>query len=268
MFWEQLTAPTFLRAVEACKGVCVLPIGVLEKHGEHLPIGTDLLLVREITRRATAIEPALVFPPYFFTQIFEARHVPGSVGINSRVMYDLLETTCDEIARNGCKKIILQNGHGGNEALLPHFIRLQVERPRDYAIYMTRGFMDDETARAWKAMREFDVDYEHAGELETSMMLAAHPEMVKRDAIPDGAGLPQRRQGAVADAGIHTAIGWYADFPHHYAGRAEFGTAAKGEFLLHAAAHRLAETIKVVKADDSTLALQHEYFERLAAGPR
>jgi creatinine amidohydrolase len=267
-YWEQLTAPRFVRAVEAVRGVCVLPLGVLEKHGEHLPIGTDVLLVREIARRATAIEPAIIFPPYFFTQIFEAQHVPGTVAINSRVMYDLLETTCDEISRNGCKKIILQNGHGGNEFLLPHFIRLQVERPRDYAVYMTRGMSDARTREAWRAMREFDIDDEHAGEIETSMTLATDPALVDRDAIPADTGLPQGRLGAVAENGIYTAIGWYANFPHHYAGRAEFGTAEKGEFLLNAAAQRLAKVIRIVKDDDRTLALQQEFFDLMERGPR
>ncbi len=267
-YWEQLTAPQFARAVEEVRGVCVLPLGVLEKHGEHLPIGTDLMMAREVARRATEIEPAIIFPPYFFTQIFEARHVPGAIAVDSRVMYDLLQATCDEIARNGCRKIILHNAHGGNNGFLDYFISLQIERPRDYAIYQTRGFMDPQTAEAWHSMRDFDVDYEHAGEIETSMMLAANPDLVDRAAIPPDQGLPQGRLGPVDEAGLQTTIGWYSNFPHHYAGRAELGTAEKGEFLLNALAQRLAKTIRIVKDDDKTLPLQREYFAAVARGPR
>ena len=77
MQWENLTTPQFTQAVERAEGVCLLPLGVIEKHGDHLPLGTDLFIGRAIALRAAAIEPALVFPPYFFTQIFEARHTPA-----------------------------------------------------------------------------------------------------------------------------------------------------------------------------------------------
>ena len=175
MFWENLTTPQFIRAVEECRGVCVLPVAVIEKHGEHLPLGTDLFIGREIARRAAALEPAIIFPSYYFTQIFEGRHVSGTIGIGSHLMYDLLEATCDEIARNGLKKILILSSHGGNEYFLPHFIRLQVERPRDYVVYLptTEGaydgtYIDAEIRRTWAGLRDYQCADEHAGELETS----------------------------------------------------------------------------------------------------
>jgi creatinine amidohydrolase len=265
MQWEKLTTPQFERAVESCEGVCLLPIGVLEKHGDHLPLGTDVLIARELANRAAALEPALVFPSYFFTQIFEARHTPGTVGIDSRVMYDLLETTCDEIARNGLKKIILVNGHGGNRHFLPHFMMLQLEQPRDYVVYMPKpgaGMWDETLEKEWAAMRHSQVDG-HAGEIETSMILAIAPELVDSSTLPNDQGQPQERLKAVDEAGLYTAIGWYANFPNHYAGRGEFGTAEKGEFLLDALAQRLARLIRVVKADEAALDLQAEFFGRI-----
>jgi creatinine amidohydrolase len=70
--------------------------------------------VREWAARATKKEYALVFPDYFYGQINEARHVPGSFALPERVVWDLPEATCDEIARNGFDKIVIINGHGGN----------------------------------------------------------------------------------------------------------------------------------------------------------
>ena len=58
MQWEKLTAPDFAKAVEDTQGVCLLPLPCVEKHGEHLPLGTDLFIGMEICRRAAEIEPA------------------------------------------------------------------------------------------------------------------------------------------------------------------------------------------------------------------
>jgi creatinine amidohydrolase len=74
MKWSELTSVNFSKAVEACQGVCLLPLGVMEKHGDHLPLGTDLFTGQEIACRAAEIEPAIVFPEYYFTQIQTPRH--------------------------------------------------------------------------------------------------------------------------------------------------------------------------------------------------
>jgi len=267
MKWEELTAPQFASAVEACGGICLLPLGVIEKHGEHLPLGTDLLVAREIALRAAAVEPAIVFPPYFFTQIFEARHTPGTIGIRSQVMYDLLQATCDEIARNGLKKIILVNGHGGNRALLPHFVMLQLEQPRDYVVYMPTesAWMSDESfAKAWAAMAECKVRDEHAGETETSMILSILPELVDKAAIPPGEGLARGRLTELAAVHIYNAIEWYADFPTHYSGQAEYGTAEKGQFLMEHLVEGLVRIIRLVRQDEHSLEIQNEFFGKLA----
>lgn len=270
MNWEELTAPQFVEAVERCQGVCLLPLGVIEKHANHLPLGTDLYLARGIASRAAELEPAIVFPPYFFTQIYEARHTPGTIGIDSHVMYDLLQTVCDEIARNGLKKIILVNGHGGNRYFLPHFIMLQLERPRDYVAYLLQPddwARDEEFDRKVAEMSESKIRNEHAGEMETSMIMAVRPELVDHSMLPSDDGLALERLSHLAENRVYTAIGWYADFPNHYAGEGEYGTAAKGEFVMEHAANRLAQIIRLVKDDSVSQALQEEFFARLARGP-
>jgi creatinine amidohydrolase len=269
MQWENLTTPQFAAAVGRSGGVCLLPLGVIEKHGDHLPLGTDVFIAREIALRAAALEPAVVFPPYFFTQIFEARHTPGTVGIRSGVMYDLLQATCDEIARNGLRKIILVNGHGGNRYFLQHFIMLQLEQRRDYVVYLPRPdtwARDPEYDAAWAAMRQSAIRDEHAGESETSLMLAIAPELVDLAPLPTDEGVALDRLKHLSDAQLYTAIGWYADFPHHYSGRGEFGTAEKGEFILADRTRKLARLIRIVKEDSATAALQEEFFARLGGG--
>ncbi len=64
--WEELTASDFRQGIQQAKGTCLLPFGILEKHGPHLPLGTDLLNVRYVSLQATLQEYAVVFPEYYF----------------------------------------------------------------------------------------------------------------------------------------------------------------------------------------------------------
>ena len=77
--WEELTGPDFIAAIQQSQGVCLLPFGIMEKHGAHLPLGNDLINVRYITARAAEQNYAVIFPPYYFGQIAEAKHPPGTV---------------------------------------------------------------------------------------------------------------------------------------------------------------------------------------------
>lgn len=134
--WEELTGPDFIQAIQQAQGTCLLPFGILEKHGPHLPIGTDLINVRYATSHAAEQEYAVVFPEYYFGQIAEARHEPGTVSYSRSLQMELLQQTTDEMARNGCKKVLIVNGHGGNESLLPYFAQTQLDKPHDYVVYV------------------------------------------------------------------------------------------------------------------------------------
>src|ERR1039457_4667061 len=97
--WEELTATDFVQAVHQSQGVCVLPIGIIEKHGPHLPLGTDLLDVRFAVMNAVQQEYAVVFPEYYFGQIFEAQQEPGTVAYSLTTQLILLQETVKEMAR-------------------------------------------------------------------------------------------------------------------------------------------------------------------------
>src|SRR2546429_9942943 len=103
--WEELTASDFRNAIQQSQGPCILPIGILEKHGPHLPLGTDLLNVRYASLHAAEKEFAVVFPEYYFGQIFEAKHEPGTVAYSREIQLNLLQETTDEIARTGCNTV-------------------------------------------------------------------------------------------------------------------------------------------------------------------
>src|ERR1700687_32708 len=137
--WEELTAADFREGIYRSQGTCLLPFGILEKHGPHLPLGTDLLDVRSAALPAAEKEYAVVFPEYYFGQIAEARHEPGTIAYSRDLQLSLLHETTDEMARHGCKRIIIVNGHGGNESLLPYFAQTQLDRPHDYVVYIQWG---------------------------------------------------------------------------------------------------------------------------------
>jgi creatinine amidohydrolase len=152
--WDELTAGDWPKALEKSSRTCILPIGILEKHGPQDPIGSDLIHVREWAGRATKKEYAVVFPDYFYGQINEARHQPGTFALPTHLVMELLDSTCSEIARNGFNKIVIINGHGGNPNLIRLFIQSQLERRRNYAIYFFEPSIDSSLNAKIKKIRK------------------------------------------------------------------------------------------------------------------
>jgi creatinine amidohydrolase len=253
--WEELTGPDFVQAISRSGGTCILPFGILEKHGPHLPIGTDLLNVRHAALTAAEQEYAVVFPEYYFGQIFEARHQPGTVAYSTHLQLELLQETTDEMARNGCKKVIIVNGHGGNENLLPFFAQTQLEKQRDYVVYVL-GLVDTPPGGPPK---KTSMDM-HAGESETSTMMISRPDLVHMDRAKDESGADQARLHLPEN--LYTAIWWYARFPNHYSGDGSAATRELGEYKTNNWIQAIVNSIKAVKADQSSLQLQNEFFEK------
>jgi creatinine amidohydrolase len=253
--WEELTAPDFAQAISRSGGTCLLPFGIIEKHGPHLPLGTDLLDVRFATLHAAEQEYAPVFPEYYFGQIFEAKHQPGTVAYSARLQLELLQETTDEMARNGCKKVIIVNGHGGNEYLLPYFAQTQLDTPHDYVVYVL-GLVETPPGGPPK---KTSMDM-HAGESETSKMMISRPDLVHMDRAASQSGADQARLHLPEN--LYTGIWWYARFPNHYSGEGAAATRELGQYTMDNWIKAIVESIKSVKADQTSLKLQNEFFEK------
>ncbi len=259
--WDELVASDWPKALKLSDSTCILPIGILEKHGPHVPIGSDLIQVREWAARATKREYAVVFPDYFYGQINEARHQPGTFALPERVVWDLLEATCDEIARNGFKKILIINGHGGNPELIRYFMQTRLEKQRDYAVYFFEPHSDSAYAKKLSALHKSDpAGDQHAGERETSSLLYLRPDLVKMDSATNESGANQKRLNI---PNVYTAIWWYADYPNHYAGEGAKATRELGQLVNEHFIDQLVTALKDVKTDTRTLALQKEFFDRV-----
>jgi creatinine amidohydrolase len=253
--WEELTAGDFKQAIVQAQGTCLLPFGILEKHGPHLPIGTDLLNVRYVSEHAAQQEYAIIFPQYFAGQIFEAKHEPGTIAYSPDLQLRLLQETTDEMARNGCKKVIIVNGHGGNESLLPYFAQTQLYKPHDYVVYVQWGHEPTKKVGAEKTGPDY-----HAGESETSNTLVTHPDLVHIDRAKEESGADQRRLKLPEN--VYTGIWWYARFPNHYSGDGSAATKEQGEADVQSWVNAVVRAIKAVKADDESLRLQNEFYEK------
>jgi creatinine amidohydrolase len=253
--WEELTAADFRDGIHRSQGTCLLPFGILEKHGPHLPLGTDLLDVRYAALHAADEEYAVVFPEYYFGQIAEARHEPGTIAYSREMQLALLQETTDEMARNGCKKVIIVNGHGGNDSLLPFFAQTQLDKPHDYVVYV----FNERTPQSGGPPKKTKIDM-HAGESETSKMMISRPDTVHIDRSTSESGADQHRQNLPED--VYTGIWWYARFPNHYSGDGSAATRELGNYQMNWWIETLAKTIRAVKADDVSQKLQNEFYEK------
>jgi len=255
--WNELTAPDFIKAVELSDGICILPAGIMEKHGPHLPLSTDMILAREISSRGAELEYALVFPEFYFGQIYEAKHQPGTVAYSPELVWLMLEETCEEMARNGIKKIIIVNGHGGNNNLFAYFCQAQLAERKDYTVVF---FQPDDSKVDEEIEKLRRTTYGgHADEVETAMVYAVRPDLVHGDRAASQSGSDQAR---LAIPFGYTGIWWYASFPNHYAGDGSSPNKEIGELSLNSRAEQLAELISFLKKDDSATKLQQKFYEK------
>jgi creatinine amidohydrolase len=260
MQWENLTSPDFGEAVRQT-GVCIIPLGVLERHSDHLPLGTDFLNSHKLASLAAEKEPAVVFPPFYFGQIYEARCYPGTFTLKPTLLVEVLQAVMDEIGRNGFKKIILLNGHGGNIHLLHFLAQCSLWEEKPYSVYLFERQLTEARQKEWDDILETDLHW-HACECETSISLANHPELVKMERVPAAPAAPLNRLTDLK--GAYTGIWWYSNFPEHYAGDARTASAEKGLRLRSIMVAELAGFIAAVKADRGVPALSREFFERSA----
>jgi creatinine amidohydrolase len=258
MQWENLTSDELGLAVKAT-GVCILAMGVVERHGTHLPLGTDYLSGHAIACLAAEEEKAVVFPPFYFGQIYEARCFAGTITIKPTLLLELVQGVLDEIGRNGFKKIIIYNAHGGNDQFLPFLAQCSLWEQKPYSIYLYTGELSAEQQRDWDTLLETS-EHGHACECESSVFMASYPELVdKANISPEPGSALHRLSHLPAN---FSGIWWYADYPGHYAGDARAASVEKGLKLRQIKVDALVEYIQAVKADQVVPELEKEFFER------
>jgi creatinine amidohydrolase len=232
--WQDLSMPEFEAAWDEHKTV-ILPVGSLEEHGPHLPLGTDTFHAIEVAHRAAALRPVLVAPPFFYGICRSTREHPGTVSITGDTLRGLIRDLGREFYRQGLRRLIIISGHAGGthmcalveagEALLTEFADLRVAVVN--ILELLREVLAD---RPDLVKTRGD---SHAGEVETAVMLAACPELVKGTAPAEWPSFPKYE--LVRDKRRYWPGGVWGDPAR--------ATAAQGEEILAAEAARLARLI-------------------------
>lgn len=259
MRWEELSGEQLAAAVTATDGICILPVSCLEQHGGQLPVGTDMIIARELATRVARLEPAVVFPDFVFGQILEGRAEPGAIGLSLDLVLRVLGEVCAEIARNGFRRIVLVNGHGGNTHTLRAFVQGAILRRTDFQIYLVEPLLTAEEEAEVNGLWESERPLCHGGEAEASQILASRPDLV-------GPGHTQSRSrdryGTLGEVGVFHALWFYADHPDHFCGDASHASAEKGEVLLTVTARALARGVAAIRADANMAEVLREFHDR------
>lgn len=261
MRWENLRVTQFQQALDTCNRVCVLPIGCLEKHGNHLPLGTDIFIAREAAHRAAEIEPVMVFPWYPFGQVSEVRHMLGTIALDAPLQMQLMQALCDEIARNGFTKIIIANGHGGNNHMLRYFCQSQLDKRRDYVVYNCDAFTFTAEQRKYLDDTYGPPDGSgHADIHESSAMLDIRPELVDMDDVNPDESRSLGRMDNITN--LYAGIGWYASHPYQFAGNPTGASLAMGRDVMRFTVENYVNAFRQAKAANIALELQNEFHTR------
>jgi len=285
MKWEYLREEQFEDAIKRSGGLCVMTMGCLEKHGQHLPVGTDSLKGDKIVELASEKADVMMFPTTMWlgdvssAHIFEnpsKTHKHGFIGMNPQTMLTVLEELCDEIARNGFRKILICTSHGGNTNLVGLFTRSQLYKKKDYITMSCKAYdfakqlQPENVLAAAKADPEYfsmltEEDYKtlekfaktgtgggHADFRETALTFGTHPDLVAPERFDAEDGLSNGKLTFPSEYGIGTYATWLANYPTVFSGYAPIGcTATIGEAYLKLSVDRLAEIFTYLKNDET-----------------
>lgn len=283
MRWEDLREEEFDGAIEKSNKLCVVPIGCLEMHGQHLPVGTDTKTCSYIANEAAKLESVVVFPGLYFGSVPGLNMWKGTIDLSLELRLRMLDELCSEIARNGFKKIMLLNGHGGNCATLSAFVRNTLHTKKDYVVVARNEYQYgiQRLAREIRGGQHFpeltDKDIEnvlefskneyltgHACVNETSIMLEIDPEHVvlsRADAVI-GEDLHKTNYLTNKPYSIDGGVGfWLLDHPNSFEGEhIEMASANIGKVILRKRIEYQAEACRLLKKDDNILEMYSKHW--------
>ncbi len=232
MIMEHMTTAEVDAAVASCRSV-IVPFGVMEAHGPHLPLATDTIQAYDAAKRAAELVSVFVAAPVPYGMCRSASGHAGTIGISGDTLRSLILDIIESLYRMGMINIILYSGHASSmqlaamqeagEQAIAELDELNLAVVSDY----------DMTRKADFIITPGDV---HAGEIETSRMMYVCPELVRGDRIPAA----ERRRFPSPILVRDTRRYW----PGSVEGDPGQATAQKGERLAHQVAEDLAQLVK------------------------
>ncbi len=287
MLWEELREEEFEGAIEASGGVCVMPMGCLEMHGQHLPVATDTMKISYALHEAAKQEPVMEFPAFRFGDVQGLTRWKGSIRLTVELEQELLKQLCEEIARNGFKKIILINSHGGNNPMLSNFIRSTQHDKKNYVVmsamagakygspYYLMEVLNKEGREALYELTDEDIEvarkfveekrtYGHAGFGETALIFGCRPDLVRMDRADAVDGLSTHKADFLDRVGLNASTRfWGINYPNSYAGDVPVGCNERfGRFAQRMLTRAVLEIIRTVKYDDGKILQWNDEFNQ------
>ncbi|MEU5103974.1 MULTISPECIES: creatininase family protein [unclassified Streptomyces] len=216
-------------------GVAVLPIGSFEQHGAFLPLVTDTVIASTIAREIAAAYPVLLLPPLTISCSHEHAAWPGTVSISAATLHAVVRDIADSLRRSGVDALVLVNGHGGNY-VLRNVVQESAATGTRMALFP--GSADWNTARTEAGIQTPAPSDMHAGEVETSILLHAHPELVRPGYESSDFLADDRRHLLTLGMPAYTESG--------VIGRPSLASAGKGKELLTALVDSFAEYLSLL----------------------
>jgi len=217
--------------------VAILPIGSFEQHGSHLPLITDTAIAATISAELAAAYPLLQLPPVTISCSQEHSAWSGTVSISATTLLSMVADVADSVRRSGISALVLVNGHGGNYAL-SNLVQETNARGNRMALFPTgQDWKDARSAAHLDATMHEDM---HAGEIETSILLHAHPELVRDGYETADWTADDRRHLLITGMSAYTSSG--------VIGRPSLASADKGKAVLASLVHRFADVLHVLDA--------------------
>lgn len=216
--------------------VAIVPVGSAEEHGLHLPLNTDTITAYEIALLAAQKKNALVLPPITYGVCRSTSEFPGTITLSFDTMRGIVRDILEELVDQGVKKIILLCGHWGSSHLtaLKEASRMIKQREKEVEILIVPlgSLLDDEAKSVLEAEKE---EAGHAGEFETSLMLALKPNLVKmKNAKGEHPKFPKFAVETSGRKWMKTGV---------IMGEPQLATKQKGEVILRRLVENLAELL-------------------------
>jgi creatinine amidohydrolase len=232
---DLLTAATAADEAGRNTRVAVLPVGSFEQHGEHLPLITDTVIACVIAARLAEIYDLFLLPPVTISCSHEHERFPGTVSISAATLIQIIDDIRASLARSGMTKLAIVNGHGGNYVLSNITQEANVQ---DHRVALFPGRADWDAARGDANMLSTGSADMHSGEMETSILLHARPELVRNGYVTADHEASQHPHLLVTGMSAYTASG--------VIGRPSDATAAKGKAVLDSLVASFADYMKLI----------------------
>ncbi|MEM2739763.1 MAG: creatininase family protein [Candidatus Bathyarchaeia archaeon] len=253
--WEDLTSKDIAEIDKSLP--VVIPIGSVEVHGPHLPLGTDIISIYWVAVKASELENAIILPPIAYGYAPESKHFSGTISISAETILSLLREVCLEVYRNGFRKIIILNGHGGNTRILRLLSRDMLDRCMGICLYMVLDPWSPVRGEI-ERLRETE-RIGHACEIETSIISYIAPQLVKLDYVKGEA-----KVGIYTPIpNVETNVDWVGYALEAYLGDPRKASGEKGRIIVEQWVRGVAEIYRMVREDSFVEDTLKEYRRRV-----